>query len=114
MFPWGKVTFGIVATCYGLAVYYLLPRAMINMNLGLLITLFFIFLQGLLVGLVILSYSFEYLLEEFMASVLLFWANRTDYSLTVKNLSCHRMSNRRTSMIYALSVAFVIFIAIGF
>ncbi len=103
-----------MATIYGLAIYYLLPKAMINANLGLMMTLFFIFLEGLLVGLIILSYSFEYLLENIMAKVLLFWTNYTDRSLTIKNLSCHRMSNRKTSVIYALAVSFIIMIAIGF
>jgi hypothetical protein len=56
------VTFGVVAAAYGLAIYYLLPKAMINLNLGLMISLFFIFLEGLLVGLVVLSYSLEFLL----------------------------------------------------
>jgi hypothetical protein len=103
-----------MATTYGLAIYYLLPKAMIDSNLGLMMTLFFVFLEGLLVGLVILSYSFEYLLEDIMAKVLLFWTNHTDLSLTVKNLSCHRLSNRKTSLIYALAVSFIIMIAVGF
>ena len=104
----------MVATAYGLAVYYLLPKAMISINLGLMISLFFIFLEGLLIGLVIISYSFEFLLERVMAKVLLFWTPRTDFALTVKNLSCHRMQNRKTSLIYALAVSFVIMIAVGF
>ena len=43
-FPYGKVLFGIIATSYGLMIYYLLPRALINQNLGLLLTIFFIIL----------------------------------------------------------------------
>jgi hypothetical protein len=46
--------------------------------------------------------------------MLLFWTDRTDFSLTTKNLSCHRMQNRKTSVIYAMAVSFVIMIAVGF
>jgi hypothetical protein len=49
-----------------------------------------------------------------MASLLLFWTNSTDFALVVKNLSCHRMQNRKTSLIYSLAVSFVIMIAVGF
>ena len=33
--------------------------------------------------------------------------------LTMKNLSAHRMKNRRTSLLYALSVSLVIFVSVG-
>lgn len=104
----------MVATVYGLCIYYLLPKALINQNLGLLITLFFLFIEGLLVGLIVLSYSFEYLLEGLMARVLLFWVSPTEFSLTYKNLSSHRLQNRKSSLIYALAVSFVITIAVSF
>ena len=61
-FPWGKVVFGVLAAGYGMMIYYLLPRALINQNLGMLLTIFFIILEGLLVGLILLSFSIQYLL----------------------------------------------------
>lgn len=108
------MVFGVVSTVYGLAIYYLLPYGMINQSVGLLAVLFFVLLEGLLVGLVILSYSFDFVLETFLAKAVLFWANPTDRQLTLKNLSMHRMQNRQTSMIYALSVSLVIMISVGF
>ena len=58
----GKVVFGVLATSFGLMIYYLLPRALINQNLGLMLVIFFLILEGLLVGLILLSYSCQYLL----------------------------------------------------
>lgn len=61
-FPTGKVLFGVLATGYGLMIYYLLPRALINQNLGLLLIIFFAILEGLLIGLILLSFSVQYIL----------------------------------------------------
>jgi FtsH-binding integral membrane protein len=113
-FPYGKFTFGVLSTTYGLGIYYFLPYAMINQNLGLLMTIFFIFLEGLLIGLVILSYSLEFVFEKMLAKVVLFWVNTTDFKLTLKNLSSHRMQNRQTSILYALSISFIVMISVGF
>ena len=75
--------------------------------------IFFASLAGLLAGLIVLSYSFQYAFEKLVAYVTLFWINKTDFTLTLKNLSAHRLKNRRSSLLYALSVSFVIFVSVG-
>ncbi len=109
----GKFVFGVLATSYGLMIYYLLPRSLINQSIGLLLIIFFIILQGLLIGLILLSYSFQYVFEQMVAYLCLFWINKTDLMLTLKNLSSHRFKNRRSSILYALSVSFIIFVSVG-
>ena len=94
-------------------IYYLLPKGMINADISLLLFVFFTILVGLLLGLILLSYSFQYLLEKLIAYITLFWTDKTDFMLTMKNLSAHRMKNRRTSLLYALSVSMVIFVSVG-
>jgi hypothetical protein len=94
-------------------IYYLLPKSLINQNIGLLLIIFFIILEGLLIGLILLSYSFQYVFEQIVAYVSLFWINKTDFILTLKNLSSHRFKNRRSSILYALSVSFIIFVSVG-
>lgn len=112
-FPTGKVLFGVLAAGYGLMIYYLLPRALINQNLGLLLLIFFVILEGLLVGLILLAFSVQYLFERAVAYACLFWAEATDLLLTLKNLSSHRFRNRRTALLYALSVSFIVFVSVG-
>ena len=112
-FPLGKVVFGLLAAGYGMMIYYLLPRALINQNLGLLLIIFFAILEGLLVGLILLSFSVQYLLERLVAYICLFWVDATDFLLTMKNLSSHRFRNRRTALLYALSVSFIVFVSVG-
>ena len=94
-------------------IYYLLPRALINQNLGLLLIIFFAILEGLLVGLILLSFGIQYILERVVAYLFLFWTNATDFLLTLKNLSSHRFRNRRTSLLYALSISFIVFVSVG-
>jgi hypothetical protein len=94
-------------------IYYLLPKGLINQNIGLLLFVFFTILMGLLLGLILLSYSVQYLIERVMAYLTLFWVDKTDLMLTLKNMSAHRFKNRRSSLLYALSVAFIIFVSVG-
>ncbi len=57
----GKLIFGILASMFGLMIYYLLPKGLINQNIGLLLIVFFTILMGLLVGLILLAYSVQYI-----------------------------------------------------
>lgn len=43
-------------------IFYLLPQSLMDQNVGMLLIIFFSLLVGLLLGLVILTYSFQYLL----------------------------------------------------
>lgn len=72
-FPTGKVLFGLLAAGYGLMIYYLLPRALISQSLGLLLVIFFVILEGLLIGLILLAFSVQYLFERAVAYLCLFW-----------------------------------------
>lgn len=49
-----------------------------------------------------------------MARIIYFWINKTDKLLLLKNLSSHRIHNRLTSILYALSISFIIVISVGF
>lgn len=94
-------------------IYYLLPKALINQDITLLLLVFFIILEGLLIGMVLIGFSFQYLLEKIIAYCLLFWVNKTDFMLMLKNLSAHRFKNRRSSILYAFSVSFIVFVSVG-
>lgn len=98
---------------FGLMIYYLLPKGLINQDITLLLFVFFIILEGLLIGMVLIGFSFQYLLEKVVAYGLLFWINSTDFMLMLKNLSAHRFKNRRSAILYAFSVAFIVFVSVG-
>jgi len=54
----------MIATVFGVSIYYLLPLSLLSMNIGLLINIFFWILIGLLLGFVLLSLNIQHLLEK--------------------------------------------------
>ncbi|KAG5468246.1 hypothetical protein LSCM1_02224 [Leishmania martiniquensis] len=111
---WNRTLFGLGALffVFGFLVYYLFPTALIAMNLVLMFYIFFGVLIGLLAGFVLLSINFERVAQTCVGYMLLFWERRAVFSLMQKSLSAHRLRNRKTSLMYALSLAFVIFITV--
>ena len=49
------IMFGTLAVVFGVTIYYGLPLAMLKLNFGLILTIFFLILLSLLLGLVIFS-----------------------------------------------------------
>jgi hypothetical protein len=43
-------------------IYYLLPKGLIDQDITLLLLVFFAILEGLLIGMVLIGFSFQYLL----------------------------------------------------
>ncbi|CAD8101464.1 unnamed protein product [Paramecium primaurelia] len=111
--PWGRIQFAIIASLFGICVYYFLPLALLSFNIGLLLSIFFFILCGMLLGLVIFAFNIQYLAERFTVYIFLFWASSAKKTMVLKNLAAHRIKNRRTALMYALSIAFVIFIFVG-
>lgn len=105
---------GTAFTLYGFLIYYLFPIAIINFNISLLFYIFFAILVAMLAGLVILSVNFERVVETFVTAVFFFWEQKAVYTLISKALVAHRPRNRTTTMMYALSLGFIIFITVAF
>lgn len=105
---------GAFLAVFGFCIYYFFPLGMLSTNATLLLYTFFGLLLCMLLGMVLLSLNFESLLETLLTHVALCWENRGVRGLVLKNLTAHRMRNRKTSIMYALSLGFIIFIAVGF
>jgi len=69
--------FGSVAVFFGVVIYYGLPLAMLQLNFGLILTIFFMILMGLLLGLVLFSINLQSALEFFLMHILLFWEKKS-------------------------------------
>ena len=80
------VTFGVV-------VYDLMPYALLHVELGLLLGIFFAILFGMIAGLVLLAFNFERLLEVMFVKILFFWENKSIRSLCLKNMVAHKRRN---------------------
>ncbi|KAA6380156.1 MAG: putative DUF214 family protein [Streblomastix strix] len=108
--PWGLLLSGIILTGIGVGVYFFMPLAMLSMNMMMLSILFFILLTMILISLIMLALNVEFLLERLLAVAFLFWEARAVKTLAVKNLGAHRMRNRKTTLLFSISLAFIVFV----
>ena len=107
------VLFGSLALVYGSSIYYFLPKAMLEMNLNLILQIFFLVLLGMLFGLTVLASNLQGLIGQILTSLLLFWENNSTRSILAKNVIAHRSRNRLTSNIYALTLGCIIFLIVS-
>ncbi|KAL4504054.1 hypothetical protein ABPG72_022684 [Tetrahymena utriculariae] len=107
---WGQISFGLLCSLFGFSIYYLLPLSLFTLDMSILVTIFFFILIGLLVGLILVSINFSYLFEKLVVHVCLFWISASSQKVVLKNLACHRIKNTRTSIMYGLSISFVVFV----
>jgi ABC-type antimicrobial peptide transport system permease subunit len=108
------ILLGACFTAYGFVIYYLFPTALIDFNISLLFYIFFGILIAMLGGLVLLSINFERVVETAMCWLFLFWEQSSVFHLISKNLVAHRPRNRKTTLMYALSLGFILFITVAF
>jgi hypothetical protein len=109
---WVIVSFGMVF--FGFLVYYLLPLSLLSFNLTLFANIFFGILLGMLWGLILLSLNFEHITERLVTFLFLWWERSQIPALVLKNLVAHRVRNRKTTLMYALSIGFIIFITVSY
>jgi hypothetical protein len=111
---WRLVALGLGIFAFGFLVYFAMPLAFITLNLSLLMSVFLVILVGLLAGLVLLGIQAETALQWVtLAALVRWWEAPAVAGLAWTNLSAgHRDRNRKTSLMYALSVAFIVFVTI--
>jgi hypothetical protein len=109
------VVIGVLLSVFGGALYFLVPAAFLGQNLKLMFTVFLAVLIGLLFGLVLMALNAQPLLERglsFLLFGILRMENRCLPIFVDRNLDSHRARNRKTSIMYALSLGFVIFLTV--
>lgn len=65
--------FGCLSLVYGASIYYWLPKAMLDLNLNLILQIFFLILLGMLFGLTILASNLQGLIGSALSHLFLFW-----------------------------------------
>jgi len=99
---------------YGLSIYYFLPYSLLSFNFGLLLTIFFLILIGILLGLTLISLNLQRILEYFFTYIILFFEKWSMKQLILKNLVAHRDWNKMTVLIFALSIGFIILCIVAY
>ncbi|MES1908802.1 MAG: hypothetical protein MHM6MM_001672 [Cercozoa sp. M6MM] len=99
----------------GFVVYYLVPLSLLSADLVLFFNIVLFILAGMLIALVSLSLRVALpLLQSLLVTLLFFWEPLAMRVLLKKQLLAHREHNRRTSLMFAVSLGFVVFAAASF
>lgn len=107
------VLVGFLLLVFGFTIFYFFPLALLSLNIELLLYMFFILLMALLFGVVLLALNLETILEKTMTLFFFFWETHSMRTLIHKNLVAHRLRNRKTTIMYALSIGFIIFLLVN-
>lgn len=107
------LVFGSISVIAGIAIYYLMPVAVLNLNLGLLLNIFFALLLGMILGLTLIALNLQRIIEVLLVNTLLVFETKSMKMLILKNLITHRKSNKLTSIIYSLTLGCIIFVVVA-
>lgn len=106
------IVFGVIGVTYGLGIYYFLPLAMLSFNFALILEIFFAILIGMLYGLSLLAFNLQRFVEIILTYIFLFWEKSSMRQMIFKNLTAHKLRNKMTSIIFSISIGFVIFLVV--
>jgi ABC-type antimicrobial peptide transport system permease subunit len=108
------IIFGLITFIYGASIYYFLPLSLISMNFGMIGGIFLWILFGILLGFALLSRNIENFLQKILTYTFLFFTRSYTKLLILKNLAAHRIKNKKTSLMFSLSVGIFIMTSVGF
>ena len=106
------ILFGTITVLYGVSIYYFLPLSLLTQNFGMILSVFFLLLLGMMLGLTIFATNLQGILEIVMVYLFFFWERKSMVALLRKNLSAHKKRNFLTSIIYALTLGCIIFLLV--
>lgn len=106
--------FGLLCGVIGFLVYYVFPVSIFTMNLQVMFYFFFCMLIVLLTGCVLLMLNFERPIQSAISYLFFFWETKAVFRIVQMNLTAHRLDNRRTTLMFAMSMAFIIFLSVAF
>lgn len=105
--------FGLISVLAGISIFYLLPLAILNFNIALILQIFFLILMGMILGLTLIAFNLQRILEAVIVNVVFFFERNSIKLLVKKNLVAHRESNKLTSIIYSLTLGSIIFVVVA-
>ena len=104
--------FGVIALTYGFSVYYLLPLSLVSFNSSLAMTIFLYILFGMIAAMGLLSLNVQGFVNLVVLKIVLFWESQSTRLLVMKNLIAHKDRNKITSLMFSLTLGFIIFLSI--
>ena len=108
------IIFGLITFIYGASIYYFLPLSLISFNFGMIGAIFLWILYGILLGFTLLSRNIEQSFLKLLTKFIFFFSRTYTKLLILKNLAAHRLKNKKTSLMFSLSVGIFIMTSVGF
>lgn len=108
------IIFALITFIYGASIYYFLPLSLISFNFGLIGAIFLWILIGILLGFTLLSRNIEQFFQKLLTKFVFFFTRTYTKLLILKNLAAHRLKNKKTSLMFSLSVGIFIMTSVGF
>ena len=106
------VIFGTLAVLFGTSIYFFLPLSLLKQNIGMILSIFFMILFGMILGLTLLAANLQGILEVVFLHLFFFWEKKAMRNLLRKNLGAHKPRNYLTSIIYSLTLGCIIFLLV--
>ena len=104
---------GTFCVVFGFCVYYIFPLALITQRLSLLLAMLFVLMISMLVGLLLLSFSIQHLVERALIFLFFAWFEKRHIRhIILKNMQSHKHRNKKTALMYSASLGFVIMISV--
>ena len=107
-FPWTSFLIAVGSTLIGISIYFFLPLALLSGTVTLFVLIFFGLLLCLLLGLMMVLINFTYLFEAFLM-IPLYLEKKFVRMMVRMNLITHRIKNRRSVIIYSISLSLINF-----
>ena len=111
-FSWTIFSIGSVMILFGWIIFYFMPYSFLAGDLTLLAIMLLSLMLSMLLGLILIAFNIEHILERLILTLFLFWEARPIPDIVLKNLVAHRRRNRKTTLMYSLSLSFIFFVTV--
>lgn len=108
------IVFGIFLSAFGVASCYLYPLGLYYKKDNIIIVIFIISIFFIIFGLILLSFNLENLIQFTLTRFLFYFSTESIRELITKNLKSHKFRNRRSVLLFSLSLSTIIFLSVTF
>lgn len=108
--PWTILLSGVILVGVGSGILILFPLSLMSGNSSLLSVVLYSLMMMILIGLVVLTLNIEFVFERIIAYVFLCWETKAVKFIALKNLTAHRIRNRKTTLLFSITLSFIVFI----
>ena len=108
------MSFAICTVVIGTVLYLVFPLAFLNEDLDLQGLLLLWLLAGIIAGLSLFFNNFQSAFEVFLQKILFFWEKVHIRRFILKNTLIHSSANRKTALVYSVSLAILNFVYVSY